>query len=415
MDQKVSGTGRYWKKFLLAGMVLLVLGGAVWASRSLNRDASYRIEAKTLRIGEVSRGSFEDIVPIRGRIVPRTTVFLDAVEGGRVDRVYVEDGALLQKGDIIAGLSNSSLQLSVINSEAQVSEQLNNMRGIELSLEQNRLRNTKEIADIEFRIQTLSRELREERKLSESGLLSRRQLQEKEEELVYQQERLELSRVSREADKRLQQQQLEALRVTTERLEKSLKVARQNLEDLNVRAPLTGKLSGFDVKVGENIVPIGQIDVPGRFKLEANIDEFYINRVAVGQMAHYQYLDRDYPARIEKIYPQVKNGDFLVDLLFINEEPPDLRRGQTLKTDLTLGDAFEATLIPNGAFYQDTGGAWIFVLNADGSEATRRKVKLGRRNSSYIEVLNGLEAGEKVVISAYEGYLKIDRLKITHN
>jgi HlyD family secretion protein len=348
--------------------------------------------------------------------VPKTTVFLDAIEGGRVDTVYAEDGDILKKGDLIISLSNSSLQLQVTNAEAQVAEQLNNMRSLELALEQNRSNNARSILDIEYRIEKLKKDLQGDRQLGEQGLLSKRDLLDKENELTYQQGLLKLTREKRETDEHLQKQQLDAQKMATERLEKSLATARKNLDDLNIRAPISGKLSGFNSEVGQSITPggrIGQIGVPGQFKLQADIDEFYINRVDIGQWVNYQHEGKNYRAEVKKIYPQVNDGKFQVDIEFAGYEPPDLRRGQTLQAKLTLGDESNAVLIPNGSFYQNTGGNWIFVITSAGSEAIKRNVVLGRRNSAYIEVVEGLTPGERVVTSSYSGFPEIERMKIS--
>ena len=416
MDEKIENPGKKWKYISLGAAALIVLAAVIWAIMSLSGDRSFRVPSDTLTISKVTTGIFEDYIPIRGRIVPRTTVFLDAIEGGRVDNVYVEDGDILKKGDLIISLSNSSLQLQVTNAEAQVAEQLNNMRTIELSLEQNRLNNKRTILDIRYQIENLKRELEADRQLGEEGFISKRDLLDKEKDLVYQQERLKLALESQESDERLQKQQLEAQRDASERLLKNLATARKNLDDLNIPAPIAGKLSGFDAEVGQNIMRggrLGQVDIPDQFKLQADIDEFYINRVDIGQSVSYQHNGKTYLAEVKKIYPQVTNGQFQVDIQFTENQPPELRRGQTLQAKLTLGDESEAVLIPNGSFYQDTGGNWIFVVTVDGSEAVKRNIVLGRRNSSYIEVVEGLAPGEQVVTSSYSGFEEIDRLKIS--
>ena len=416
MDQKIDNPGKKWKRILLVAVVALFVVGTIWSFRSLKGERSFRLSADNITISKVTTGTFEDYIPIRARTVPRTTVFLDAIEGGRVDAVFAEDGDILKKGDLIISLSNSSLQLQVTNAEAQVAEQLNNMRSLELALEQNRLNNARSIRDIEYRIEKLKSDLQGDRQLGEQGLLSKRDLLDKENELTYQQSLLKLTWERRETDEHLQKQQLDAQKVATERLEKNLATARKNLDDLNIRAPISGKLSGFDSEVGQSITPggrIGQIDVPGQFKLRADIDEFYINRVDIGQLVNYQHEGKSYRAEVKKIYPQVNDGKFQVDIEFAGNEPPDLRRGQTLQAKLTLGDESNAVLIPNGSFYQNTGGNWIFVITADGSAAIKRNVVLGRRNSAYIEVVEGLKPGEQVVTSSYSGFPEIDRLKIS--
>lgn len=415
MDEKIKRPGRIWKRISLVTFIAIIIGGAIWASMSLKGERSFRLNGDTITIAKVTTGTFEDYTPIRGRTVPRTTVFLDAIEGGRVDTVHAEDGAILNKGDLIISLSNSSLQLRVTNAEAFVAEQLNNMRTIELSLEQNRLRNARTIIELEYSIGKLKDDLEVDRQLVEEGFINRREFLKKEEELVYQKKLLKLALESQITDERMQKQQLEAQRISSERLEKNLVAARKNLDDLNIRAPIPGKLSGFDAEVGQSVTPggrIGQINIPDQFKLQASIAEFYINRVDIGQSVNYQHNGKDYLAEVRKIYPQVKDGQFQVDIQFTDNQPPELRRGQTLQAKLTLGDESEAVLIPNGSFFQDTGGNWIFVITQDGSEAVKRNIELGRRNSSYIEVLEGLEPGEQVVTSSYSGFEEIDRLKI---
>ena len=415
MDEKIENPGRKWKFISIGFGVLIIITAIIWAIMSLSGDRSFRVPADTLTISKVTTGTFEDYIPIRGRIVPRTTVFLDAIEGGRVDQVYVEDGEILKKDDLIISLSNSSLQLQVTNAEAQVADQLNNMRQIEISLEQNRLNNKRTILDIRYQIENLKRDLESDRLLGKEGFISKRDLLDKEKDLVYQQERLKLALESQESDERLQKQQLESQRITTDRLEKNLATARKNLDELNVRASISGKLSGFDAEVGQNIMKggrLGQIDIPDQFKLQADIDEFYLNRVDTGQSVSYQHNGKTYPAEVKKIYPQVTDGQFQVDIQFTENQPPELRRGQTLQAKLTLGDESEAVLIPYGSFYQDTGGNWIFIVTSDGSEAVKRNIVLGRHNNQYIEVVEGLQPGEKVVTSSYSGYEDIDRLKI---
>ena len=416
MDEKINNSGKKWKRIILITVLVVLVGGTIWSFRSLKGDRSFRPSADTITISDVTTGTFEDYIPIRAKTVPRTTVYLDAIEGGRVDSVYVEDGEILKKEDLIISLSNSSLQLQVTNAEAQVAEQLNNMRSIELSLEQNRLNNARSILDIKYQIEKLKNDLEADRQLAEEGFISRRDLFDKENELTYQQGLLKLALENQKTEEQLQKQQLDAQRIASERLEQNLATARKNLDDLNIRAPIAGKLSGFDSEVGQSVTPggrIGQIDIPDQFKLQAGIDEFYINRVDIDQTVIYKHNDKEFRAEVKKIYPQVNDGQFQVDIQFLDNEPPDLRRGQTLQAKLTLGDESEAVLIPNGSFYQDTGGNWIFVITEDGSEAVKRSIMLGRRNSSYIEVIEGLQPGEKVVTSSYSGFPEIDRLKIT--
>jgi len=401
---------------LLAGLAAIALI-ALWLSTS-GGGRALQVDSGRIALSTVTRGTFEDFIPIRGSVTPRRTVFLDSIEGGRVDEKRVEDGALVEAGEIVAVLSNTALQLDVTRNEALAMEQLNNMRTIELQLEQNRLEHKRNLVEIDYQIIRLQREIERVEGLAARGVAAQSQLQDARDELQYYRNRRTVTLESQAADARLQEAQLGFMRENTQRLEQNVMFARRNLDALNVRAPVTGKLSGFDIEVGQSISRggrLGQVDDPENFKLRANIDEFYLGRVQIGQAAVFEKNNERHELTVTKLYPQVNNGQFEVDLLFSDEEPSGIRRGQTLQLKLTLGDAAEALLIPNGAFYQDTGGNWIFVVTDDNSEAVRRTVRLGRRNSRFIEVLDGLEEGERVVTSPYTSYLDMQRLKLNDN
>lgn len=416
MDRRIEKKKKPWK---MAGIIVAVMAvaGLLWM---LIEDASggrtFRVNESRIVISTVAEGTFEDFIPIRGRVTPLKTVFLDAIEGGRVEAVMVEDGAMMKQGEMIVRLSNTGLQLDVTRNEALVTEQLNNMRTIELQLEQNRLSHKRNLVDINYEIKRLTRLVERERELIRTEAISQAQIDQTEDELEYFINRRDVTLESQATDARLQEAQLASLKTAGEQLERNLSYAQKNLDALNVRAPVDGKLSGFNVEVGQSIARggrLGQIDDPDNYKLTANIDEFYLGRVDLGQEAVFERGGRDYRMTVAKIYPQVTNGQFEVDLVFANGQPDDIRRGQTLQTKLTLGDATKASLIPNGAFYQDTGGNWIFVVTADGSQAVKRPVRLGRRNSRFIEVIEGLEIGERVVTSPYSSFVDMDRLRLT--
>lgn len=411
MDRKVVQKLNPMKKWIMYGVLLLVVGALVYVFLSTPSGKALSVETNRIVISTVSKGVFEDFIPVRGRVTPAKTVYLDAVEGGRVERILVEDGASLSAGDLIVELSNASLQLSALGNEARVAEQLNNMRSIELSLEQNRLQHKRNLVDIRYQIKLLSRQLQREKELLTQGAIIQSTVDDTQDTLNWYESRLALTLESQESDTRMQEEQLTYLKQTGERLEGNLEISRQNLENMNVKAPVNGILSGFNIEVGQSIgrgERLGQIDTPNDYKLTAFIDEFYLGRIDLGQVATYD----DFQLSISKIYPQVQNGQFEVDFTFDGPQPQGIRRGQNIQTKLTLGDASEALLIPNGAFYQDTGGSWIFVVTADGTQAVKRPVRLGRRNSRYIEVIEGLEENEKVVTSPYSSYRDMDRLKL---
>lgn len=408
---KKTGPGR---KLALGASVIAVLLVGAWFASVLLGGRSLSVKTGRIIVSEVSVGTFEDFIPLRGRLVPRSSVYLDAIEGGRVEAVLVEDGTVVAAGDPIARLSNTSLQLEVLSREAAVTEQLNNMRTIELQLEQNRLMHKRNLVEIDYQIVRLERAIERQRTLAKKSLVSQSTIDELQDELTYYINRRDVTLESQATDARLQEQQLAQLSTAGDQLKVGLEFARKNLDDLNVRAPISGKLSGFNIEVGQSIERggrLGQIDDPEGYKLNAQIDEFYLGRVDLQQVATAQNGRVTYDLKVSKIYPQVNNGQFEVDMLF-DKDPDGLRRGQTLQTKLTLGDNTDAILIPNGSFYQETGGNWIFVVSPNGSEAVKRNVRMGRRNTDFIEVLDGLEPGERVVTSPYTSYAGMDRLTL---
>lgn len=412
MDRKVSQPAKLWKRWLLWGGAGLVVGLLVYIMPGFS-GKTLSVNPERVMVSSVTRGTYEDFIPLRARVTPAKTLYLDAIEGGRVERILVEDGAMLEAGQLIVELSNASLQLSVLGNEARVAEQLNNIRSIELNLEQNRLQHKRDIVDIEYQIKLLQRKLQREALLLNTQAISQSQHDDTRDTLRWYEQRLLLTRESQQSDARMQEEQLAFLKTSGARLEHNLELSRQNLANMNVRAPVAGKLSGFDVEVGQSIgrgERLGQIDTPDDYKLTAQIDEFYLSRVAPGQNAQVD----GYQLQISKIYPQVSNGQFEVDLSFVGQQPAAIRRGQTMQLKLTLGDASQAILIPNGAFYQETGGNWVFVLSEDGTQAERRNVRMGRRNNNFIEVLDGLSEGERVVTSSYSQYRDIQQLNINN-
>ena len=419
----LSGQGmdrRVEKKVSLSSKLGYVVAAAVaiafvwWLVTTLMGGRSLSVNSERISVSAVTVGTFEDFIPLRGRLVPRSTVYLDAIEGGRVEEIFVEDGVLVSAGDPIARLSNTNLQLEVLGREAAVTEQLNNMRTIELQLEQNRLSHKRNLVEIDYQIIRLTRSIERQRDLLSKDLVSMSAVEDLEDELTYYRNRRDITLESQTTDARMQEQQLRQLRDAGTQLETGLTFAQTNLADLSVKAPVVGKLSGFNIELGQSIERggrLGQIDDPDAYKLNVQIDEYYLGRVDLRQAAVAENNRREFNLQVTKIYPQVNAGKFEVDMMF-DTDPVGLRRGQTMQLRLQLGDYSSAILIPNGSFYQETGGNWIFVVSPDGSEAIKRSVKLGRRNTEFIEVLDGLEPGEKVITSPYTSYADMDRLTL---
>lgn len=415
MDRVVAKRGLPTRVKIGLGAIglLLLLALFYYFAPSAN---SQTVPASRLTISTVTQGRFDDFLPLRARVEPLVTVFLDAVEGGRVEQVLVEDGTVVQQGQMLAVLSNPELQLNVLACQTEVTQQINNMRSQELALNQNRLANERARIEADLATGTARRQYEMQRPLAERGFIAGRTFADSRDTYEANRRRSEVVRTQQATDERLQSSQLAQLRASSASLNQSLELARASLDSLNLRAPVAGQLTSFAIQVGQSLQRgerLGQIDSNGRNKLRAQVDEFYLGRVAVGQVATAEVGGRTFQMRVSKIYPQVRNGAFEIDLQFIGPEPADLQRGQTVQARLTLGAPAQARMIPNGSFYNDTGGAWVFVVAPDGGSAVRRQVRLGRRNNDYIEILDGLDPGERVITSPYTGFVERDRLSLS--
>jgi HlyD family secretion protein len=415
MDREVARKGLSTRVKIGLGAIglILLLATFYYFAPSAN---SQTVPASRLTISTVTQGRFDDFLPLRARVEPSVTVFLDAVEGGRVEQVLVEDGTVVRQGQMLAVLSNPELQLNVLARQTEVTQQINNMRSQELALNQNRLANERARIEADLATGTARRQYEMQRPLAARGFIAGRTFEDSRDTYEANRRRSEVVRTQQATDERLQSSQLAQLRASSASLNQSLEIARASLDSLNLRAPVAGQLTSFDIQVGQSLQRgerLGQIDSNGRNKLRAQVDEFYLGRVAVNQVATAEVGGRTFQMRVSKIYPQVRNGAFEIDLQFVGAEPADLQRGQTVQARLTLGAPAQARMIPNGSFYNDTGGAWVFVVAPDGASAVRRQVRLGRRNNDYIEVLEGLDPGERVITSPYTGFVERDRLSVS--
>ena len=408
-----------WRRVVAALAVTAVVAVVVSiaATRLMGGDErSFEVSGSRITTAAVESGEFDDFIQIRGRFAPLKTIFIDTVQGGRVEAIHVENGAAVERGQQLVELSNTQLQLEVISREAQITEQLNNLRGLELAHEKNRLAQKREVVEVDYQVVRLRRQIKRSRELVASGASARGQLEESTDELEYYKKRQQILRESQGHAERLEKAQLVQLRRAAKQLDRNLEVARKNLEGLRVRAFVAGKLTAFNLEVGQSLSPgdrIGQIDDPASYKILADIDEFYLERVDIGQKAIYRAGGETYALVVQKIRPQVKNGSFQVDLVFESKAPTKVRRGQTAQARLQLGQPTRALLVPNAAFFNDTGGAWAFVVSSDRTHAVKRKLRLGRRNPKSIEVLEGLTAGEVIVTSPYTNFLEMDRLELS--
>ena len=400
------------------GLIGAVTLGVVWFVYGLLADAAirtYRVPAEQVIISEVEFGAFEDLIPIRGTVQPFNSVFLDAVGGGVVEDIFVEEGSFVEAGQPLLQFNNTDLQLRASDSDTRITEQINNLNNLVNGFETTKINTERAIIDTEYRILTLERQEKRQQALVEQKLIRQDEYDATVDELNYQRRVLENIRARQTLENKIREERLAQIDVQMEKLEENLAVSQRSYENLLVRAPISGQLTSFPVDIGENKTQgqrLGQIDVVDRYKIVAQIDEFYVSRVSPGQDARFTLAGRDFTARVDKVYPEITDGTFEVDLVFTGVEPNEIRRGQTIQMNLTLGNPAESLLLPVGGFVQDTGGNWAFVLDATGEYATRRDIRVGRRNNRFIEVQDGLQAGERVITSSYNQMTEMERIQL---
>ena len=412
MDRRI--TRRKWTlpRLLLIVAAFVVVAGAI-RGVVLARTSTLGVDRERLRISTVTQGLFHEYFPVVGSTVPLITHYLDASEGGRVEEIYREAGSLVEQGDRILRLANTSLLLDVMYREAELFQQSNNLRSTKLAMEQHRLQMQRQVLEIRREIAHQKRLSSNATQLLEEGLVSRQEHEQALEELGYLVEQRELLLATQDQEQRLRQEQIKQLEESLQRMQENLQVVKRHLDSLVIRAPIAGRLTALNAEVGQSKARgqrLGQVDVLSGFKLRAAIDEHYISRVSSGLTGTFSYTDKIFHLRVDKVYPEVIEGRFEVDLVFNDNQPEDLRRGQTFHLRLMLSDPAQALLLPVGDFFQSTGGRWVYVLDSDGKEARQRQLTLGRRSSDYFEVLDGLVPGEQVITSGYEPFADTERL-----
>lgn len=403
-----------WRRYAPYGIgVFLLLGVIVWLLAGVNRHV-YRVPIDRLTIGEVTQGPFEDFIAVRSTAAPFTTHYLTADQGGTVKEVLAEDGTTVKAGQPLIILANTALKLQIASREADTASQINALENTKLQLEETRFKYQHDLLDIEHQISKLTGDLARDKILLDGNAIAPAIYKQEEEEYSYELKLRAATTASRDAEQKVRASQLAQLQETLARLNDSIATAKASLDALTVRAPTDGHLTALNAEVGQSKAPgtvLGQVDSLERFKLTAQVDEFYLGRVVLGQVALFTSDGRDYKANVAKIYPQVANGTFRIDLNFDNPNPEGIHTGQAFDIRLELGRAAAAKMLPNGPFYQETGGNWVFVVAPDGRYATRRNVRLGRRNPEHVEVVAGLQTGEKVIVSGYEAFQKIERVE----
>ncbi|MBN2345977.1 MAG: HlyD family efflux transporter periplasmic adaptor subunit [Candidatus Aminicenantes bacterium] len=394
---------------LVAAFVLLVAYLLLFQSHR----ATLNVEAEKLTISTVQRGPFQEFIPIMGEVLPMQTIFLDVEEGGLVETIYIEAGSAVRKGDKILKLSNTSLLMDIMYREAELFQQINNLRNTRLLFEQNRLSLKRELADLDFQVEKQRRKFESYQSLYAEKLVSRHEFEDTRDEFELVKTKRQLAAESQEKDLNYRQQQIGQLEDSVRRMEENLRIAKGKLDNLTVRAPIGGTLTSLQAEPGQSKSPgerLGQIDAPEGFKARAEIDEFYIDRVQKGKPGQFELSGNTHHMVVTRVYPEVRGGKFSVDLEFRDRQAPGIRRGQTLHIRLELSDVAEALLLPRGGFFQKTGGNWAFVVEPDGKTAIKRDIRLGRQNPDVFEVLGGLHPGDRVVTSSYDSFGDNERL-----
>lgn len=393
----------------IAALVVLIAGSIFFTSGK----SRLNVDVERITVAEVKKGAFREFIPVNGVVLPEKTIYMDAVEGGRVEDKLVEDGAFVRKGQPILRLSNTDLELSLVNQQTSVYNLLTQMQIARNAAQQNTTTKLNQSTDVESALKEAKRVYDLNKYLYENKAIGLQEFKQAENNYQYQLEKKKLTDRIMKQDEASNAQQVSQAQQSFEGSQQALNVMRKKVGDLIVRAPVDGQLTSLDAEIGQTKNKgerLGQIDVLSGYKLRVDVDEHYISRVFAGLMGEATVAGKNYELKITKVYSQVNNGRFQVDMQFAGKVPDGIRRGQTLQIRLALSDETQAVLLAKGGFFQQTGGNWVYKVTGDGKTAYRVDVQLGRQNPDYYEVLNGLQPGDKVVISSYENYGNMQEL-----
>ena len=414
MDRVIEKKKWTLKKVLWIGggsaLVLLIGYYLIFGDKS----SRLNVEVDKITIEEVKEDLFRDYITVIGTVAPIQTIYLDATESGsRVEEIVKEEGSKVKQGDVIVRFSNTSLILDISNNEANVSRTTNELRSTRLQMEKQTLETRSQLLDLMFNLKEKERTFRNNEKLFQQNHISREEYERSKEAFELTSEKISLFRDSWKQDSMFRLTQLRTLEDDAERLQKNLIVVRKRLEALEFRAPVSGELAALNLEVGQVIgmgTRMGTIHVLDSYMLKVDIDEHYISRIVRGLYGQCEFAGSKFKGEIKKVYPEVRNGRFTVDMVFTDDVPSSIRIGQTSRINLELGESQKAVLIPRGGFYQSTGGQWIFVVDPSGSFATKRNIRINRQNPRHYEVVEGLVPGEKVIVSSYDNFGNVDKL-----
>ena len=415
MDRKIEDKRwikkKYWKYIIGGGLLLAVV------LFFLLRDwtSTVRVEKERISIAPVIRGIFNDYITNDGIAAPISTVYLDAYEGGKVEEILLEEGTMLKKGDVIIRLTNNDINLNILNSEAQLAEKSNFLREVRIRMEQEKHSLEREVLNARFDLIAKKRTYEQNKELYKDQLISRDEYLRSEEAYQLADKTKELVYLRQRQDSSFRSLQIEQISDNLKNMQLNLALVKQQQDYLNVKSPVDGQLGSLMVEIGQSIprgFRIGQINILTSYKIEADVDEHYIDRIRTGLSAYIERPNDTLPLEIKKVYPEVRNGRFKIDLVFTGKLPENIRIGQSYFIKIKLGQAVEAIQIPQGGFYQTTGGQWIFVVDKSGLFAVKRNIKIGRKNPQYYEILDGLAPGEEVIVSDYTIFGNNDKVEL---
>ena len=388
---------------------------AVFIGWLVLRDNSsvLNVDASSLSIADAQRGEFNDYIRLSGQVMPLVTIQISPIEGGVVQEILVEEGAQVRKGDELLRLSNDNLELQILNSEAELAEKENLLRNTQIQMEQDRLQVRQSRAELQVNVRRLERTYKQQKALYDEQLIAREEYLRAKEDYDLAMEKLALVREKEIQDSLYRRAQVERMRESLDNMQLNMAMIRRRKDNLTIKAPIDGQLGLLDAVLGESIAAgtkIGQISNMENYKIEAQIDEHYIDKVQPGLMASIERQGNAFEAQLRKVYPEVRSGKFKADFKLMGERPDNIRNGQTYHLNLQLGQPEEAIIIPRGSFYQKTGGRWIYVVEANGQRAVKREIRIGRQNPQFYEVLEGLRPGERVIVSSYDNFGENDVL-----
>ena len=389
----------WWLGALLAAFIVYLI------ARPNNK--TLRVDGDSITVSSAVKGEFNDYIRISGRVQPMTTIQLSPQEGGIVEKILIEEGSPVKAGDAILVLNNDNLDLSILNSEAELAEKENILRNTQIQMEQQKLDVRQNVLEYGMQVDRLKRAYEQQKALYEDKLIAREEYLKAEEDYKLAKQKYDLMTERSRQDSLYRGTQIDRMEESLENMQLNMQMIRKRKSNLIVKAPIDGELGLLDVVLGQSIASgtkIGQINSVGTYKVEAQIDEHYIDRVVAGLEATFERQGETFSTSIRKVYPEVRDGKFKADFKFDGEQPDNIRAGQTYYLNLQLGQPEEAVIIPRGTFYQKTGGKWIYVVNKEGTKAVKREIRIGRQNPQYYEVLEGLEPGERVITSGYDTY-----------